>query len=233
MPSYFYKVLGGSLITGCVRLTGFLGERLPHSLPLPCSFRMCPAGAPPLHNTLALRPGPPRLHPPSLCPHHLLPAAGVARGCPTHPPTHPRLAGLDLRACILLSLCPLPFLPAAGVARGCPAHPPTHPRDAGLDRRACILLSLFPWVVMAVGSSAAGLLADHLVSSGVSVTRVRKGVQTVAFLGPVAALVMLGNPAISPPAAVACLAAALGITSLGQVGGWRAGGRAGGWACGG
>ena len=195
MPSYFYKVLGGSLITGCVRLTGFLGERLPHSLPLPCSFRMCPAGAPPLHNTLALRPGPPRLHPPSLCPHHLLPAAGVARGCP--------------------------------------AHPPTHPRDAGLDRRACILLSLFPWVVMAVGSSAAGLLADHLVSSGVSVTRVRKGVQTVAFLGPVAALVMLGNPAISPPAAVACLAAALGITSLGQVGGCRAGRRAGGWACGG
>ena len=195
MPSYFYKVLGGSLITGCVRLTGFLGERLPHSLPLPCSFRMCPAGAPPLHNTLALRPGPPRLHPPSLCPHHLLPAAGVARGCSAHPPTNPRAAGLDLRA--------------------------------------SSLLSLFPWVVMAVGSSAAGLLADHLVSSGVSVTRVRKGVQTVAFLGPVAALVMLGNPAISPPAAVACLAAALGITSLGQVGGWRAGGRAGGWACGG
>eukprot|EP00887_Chlorella_sp_A99_P000660 scaffold5.g660.t1 len=101
----------------------------------------------------------------------------------------------------------------------------------GLDLRASSFLSFIPWVVMAAGSSAAGLLADALVGAGVDVTRrgmgtavggmlqeVRKGVQTVAFLGPVLALVLLSNHSISPAAAVACMAAALGITSLGQAG---------------
>lgn len=48
---------------------------------------------------------------------------------------------------------------------------------AGVDLRASALLSFIPWLVMALGSSAAGLLADGLVRSGVSVTTVRKGVQ--------------------------------------------------------
>lgn len=51
-----------------------------------------------------------------------------------------------------------------------------------------------------------------------AVTKVRKAMQAAAFLGPVAALAVLANPAaLSPAKAVACLAAALGITSLGQV----------------
>ena len=70
--------------------------------------------------------------------------------------------------------------------------------------------------VMAVGSSAAGLLADGLVRRGVPVTTVRKRIQTVAFLGPAAALLVLANRAISPALAVACLTVALGTTSLGK-----------------
>ena len=41
--------------------------------------------------------------------------------------------------------------------------------------------------VMAIGSTTAGLLADGLVKSGMSVTRVRKLVQTIAFMVPAGA----------------------------------------------
>ena len=40
---------------------------------------------------------------------------------------------------------------------------------------------------MAIGSTTAGLLADGLVRSGMSVTNVRKLVQTIAFMVPAGA----------------------------------------------
>jgi hypothetical protein len=42
------------------------------------------------------------------------------------------------------------------------------------------------------------MLADSLVARGVSVTTVRKGVQTVAFLVPAVALLALSQPGLSP-----------------------------------
>ena len=54
------------------------------------------------------------------------------------------------------------------------------------------------------------------VRRGVPVLTVRRGIQTAAFLGPVAALMALANPAISPPLALLSMTAALGITSLGE-----------------
>ena len=63
---------------------------------------------------------------------------------------------------------------------------------------------------------SAGLLADTLVRRGMSITRVRKAVQTVAFIIPAAALLVLANPGISTTTAVACLTIALGTTSLGD-----------------
>ena len=71
---------------------------------------------------------------------------------------------------------------------------------------------------MATGSSMAGLLADTLVSRGVSVTTVRKSLQTVAFLVPAIALLVLAQPGLSPTQAVAAMTVALGTTSLGQAG---------------
>lgn len=88
----------------------------------------------------------------------------------------------------------------------------------GFDLRSSSFLSLVPWLVMAVGSSAAGFLADSLIAAGHSVTLVRKVVQSVSMLVPAVALLFLANPSISPAAAVTAMTVALGITSLGQAG---------------
>jgi ACS family sodium-dependent inorganic phosphate cotransporter/ACS family sodium-dependent inorganic phosphate cotransporter-like MFS transporter 9 len=88
----------------------------------------------------------------------------------------------------------------------------------GFDLRASSLLAFLPWLAMAVGSSASGVLADGLVAHGVPVTRVRKALQTVAFLVPAAALLLLARPGVTPGGAVACMTLALGTTSLGQAG---------------
>ncbi|KAL6765902.1 major facilitator superfamily domain-containing protein [Haematococcus lacustris] len=88
----------------------------------------------------------------------------------------------------------------------------------GFDLRSSSFMAFLPWLVMAVGSSLSGLLADSLVAGGVPLVRVRKGVQTVAFLVPAAALLLLAQPGLSPQVAVGLLTVALGTTSLGQAG---------------
>jgi ACS family sodium-dependent inorganic phosphate cotransporter/ACS family sodium-dependent inorganic phosphate cotransporter-like MFS transporter 9 len=81
------------------------------------------------------------------------------------------------------------------------------------------LMAFTPWLVMAAGSSVLGILADYLVSRvGLPVVTVRKAVQTVAFLVPAAALMVLSQPGITAEAAVMSMTAALGVTSLGQAG---------------
>jgi ACS family sodium-dependent inorganic phosphate cotransporter/ACS family sodium-dependent inorganic phosphate cotransporter-like MFS transporter 9 len=107
-------------------------------------------------------------------------------------------------------------------------QPATHPHHTpppipsqqalGFDLRASSFLSLVPWAVMAGGSSAAGFLADGLIALGHSTTRVRKVLQSVSMLVPAAALLVLADPGISPPQAVAAMTVALGMTSLGQAG---------------
>lgn len=74
--------------------------------------------------------------------------------------------------------------------------------------------------MMALGSSAAGFLADGLIGRGVPVTAVRKRLQTAAFLVPAAALMVLAQPGVAarPAAAVGAMTAALAATSLGQAG---------------
>jgi len=117
----------------------------------------------------------------------------------------------------------------------------------GLDLATSAAASLGPWLLMAVGSSASGALADWLV--GVEkwpVRRVRVTLQLVAFLVPAAALVTLAlvgggggggvgsvgvgaktaalttasskTPSLHPALAIALVATALGTTSLGQAG---------------
>ena len=87
----------------------------------------------------------------------------------------------------------------------------------GMDLRASSLMSFLPWLLMATGSSFSGVISDALVRSGkLSATAVRKIVQTVAFLGPVAPLIALAAGGLTPGQAVLAMTAALGITSLGQ-----------------
>jgi hypothetical protein len=79
-------------------------------------------------------------------------------------------------------------------------------------------MSFLPWALMAAGSSLSGLLSDALVARGAAPTAVRKAVQTVAFLGPVPPLLLLAarGGALGAAGAVACMTAALGLTSVGQ-----------------
>ena len=72
------------------------------------------------------------------------------------------------------------------------------PQALGFDVRASSIMAFLPWLVMAVGSSLSGLLADTLVARGMAVTHVRKAMQTVAFLIPAGALMFLSQPGISP-----------------------------------
>jgi len=88
----------------------------------------------------------------------------------------------------------------------------------GFDLRASSFMAFLPWLVMAVGSSLSGVLADALVARGIHVTQVRKAVQTVAFLVPAVALLVLSQPGLSPQQAVVLMTVALGTTSLGQAG---------------
>lgn len=86
----------------------------------------------------------------------------------------------------------------------------------GVDLRASAFMSFVPWLVMASGSSISGLLSDGLVRAGVKPTRVRKVIQTVAFLGPVVPLFVLAAGGLTATQAVLAMTAALGLTSVGQ-----------------
>ena len=85
-----------------------------------------------------------------------------------------------------------------------------------LSVTASSVLSLLPWVVMALGSSASGWIADGLIMKGIPVTRVRKILQTTSFLGPAGALLVLQGARSSAILSMACFIAALGLQSLGQ-----------------
>jgi ACS family sodium-dependent inorganic phosphate cotransporter/ACS family sodium-dependent inorganic phosphate cotransporter-like MFS transporter 9 len=85
-----------------------------------------------------------------------------------------------------------------------------------MDLQVSALMSFLPWLVMALGSSASGMLSDGLVARGVPATVVRKRVQTFAFLAPAAPLVALAAGGLTPAQAVGCMTAALGATSVGQ-----------------
>ncbi|KAL9271265.1 Sodium-dependent phosphate transport protein 1, chloroplastic-like protein [Drosera capensis] len=82
--------------------------------------------------------------------------------------------------------------------------------DSGL---VCVL----PWLTMAVSANFGGWIADSLVSRGVSITRVRKIMQTVGFLGPAFFLTQLSH-VDSPAMAVLCMACSQGTDAFSQSG---------------
>ena len=51
----------------------------------------------------------------------------------------------------------------------------------GLNLRNSSALAFIPWLVMAIGSSVSGILADRWLASGASVATVRKTFQSIAF----------------------------------------------------
>ncbi|CAO2162185.1 unnamed protein product [Urochloa humidicola] len=72
------------------------------------------------------------------------------------------------------------------------------------------LVCVLPWFTMAVSANVGGWIADTLVSRGVSVTTVRKIMQSIGFLGPAFFLTQLSH-VNSPAMAVLCMACSQGI----------------------
>ncbi|KAK4359513.1 hypothetical protein RND71_021742 [Anisodus tanguticus] len=67
------------------------------------------------------------------------------------------------------------------------------------------LYAVLPWLTMAVSANIGGWIADSLVRKGVSVTVIRKIMQTIGFLGPAFFLTQLSH-VDSPAMAVLCMA---------------------------
>ncbi|KAK3161018.1 hypothetical protein QOZ80_1BG0070570 [Eleusine coracana subsp. coracana] len=79
------------------------------------------------------------------------------------------------------------------------------------------LLCVLPWLTMAVFANIGGWIADTLVQRGVSVTNVRKIMQSIGFLGPALFLTLLSKVR-TPAMAVLCMACSQGSDAFSQSG---------------
>lgn len=79
------------------------------------------------------------------------------------------------------------------------------------------LFCVLPWLTMAVFSNIGGWIADTLVAKGLSVTAVRKLMQSIGFLGPAFFLTQLSH-VNSPASAVLCMACSQGTDAFSQSG---------------
>ncbi|KAK9843080.1 hypothetical protein WJX74_006724 [Apatococcus lobatus] len=87
----------------------------------------------------------------------------------------------------------------------------------GMDLMRSGFLSVLPWLTMAISANVAGWAADTMVAKGMSITKVRKIMQTIGFMGPAVFLTQLGN-VHTPGAAVACMMASQGLDACSQSG---------------
>ncbi|XP_039144328.1 probable anion transporter 3, chloroplastic [Dioscorea cayenensis subsp. rotundata] len=77
--------------------------------------------------------------------------------------------------------------------------------------------SAVPWGMMAISGYIAGAASDSLIASGYPVTRVRKIMQSIGFIGPALALLCL-KYAQTPNAAAFLMTVALSFSSFSQAG---------------
>lgn len=87
----------------------------------------------------------------------------------------------------------------------------------GLDLMKSGIYSVLPWITMAIAANIGGWVADAMVQKGVSVTRVRKIMQSIGFLGPAFFLTQLSK-VTSVKGAVACMMACQGLDACSQSG---------------
>ncbi|CAL5090329.1 unnamed protein product [Urochloa decumbens] len=79
------------------------------------------------------------------------------------------------------------------------------------------LLCVLPWLTMAVFANLGGWIADTLVQRGISITNVRKIMQSIGFLGPALFLTLLSKVQ-TPAMAVLCMACSQGSDAFSQSG---------------
>eukprot|EP01025_Chloroclados_australasicus_P039277 TRINITY_DN4059_c0_g2_i1.p1 TRINITY_DN4059_c0_g2~~TRINITY_DN4059_c0_g2_i1.p1 ORF type:complete len:491 (+),score=64.78 TRINITY_DN4059_c0_g2_i1:26-1474(+) len=91
-------------------------------------------------------------------------------------------------------------------------------KQLGFNLRDSSLSSLLPWLVMAIGSTVMGTLADKLLQMGYSLRKVRVGIQSVSYVGMAASIFMMANESIGKSTAIALLMIILGFKSMGNAG---------------
>ncbi|KAK9280134.1 hypothetical protein L1049_013821 [Liquidambar formosana] len=79
------------------------------------------------------------------------------------------------------------------------------------------LFCVLPWLTMAIFANIGGWIADTLVSKGLSITSVRKIMQSIGFLGPAFFLTQLSHVK-TPALAVLCMACSQGSDAFSQSG---------------
>ncbi|XP_072965911.1 probable anion transporter 4, chloroplastic isoform X2 [Typha angustifolia] len=79
------------------------------------------------------------------------------------------------------------------------------------------LFCVLPWLTMAVFANIGGWIADTLVGKGLSITTVRKIMQSIGFLGPAFFLTQLSHVR-TPALAVLCMACSQGSDAFSQSG---------------
>ncbi|KAH9324407.1 hypothetical protein KI387_004585, partial [Taxus chinensis] len=79
------------------------------------------------------------------------------------------------------------------------------------------LWCVLPWFTMALMSNLGGWIADTLVSRGISITTVRKIMQSIGFLGPAFFLTQLSNVK-SPAMGILCMTCSQGCDAFSQSG---------------
>lgn len=87
----------------------------------------------------------------------------------------------------------------------------------GVDLSQVGLYTILPWLAMFLMANVAGWVADKLIESGLSVTFVRKLMQTIGFLGPTIFLSLIGSVS-SAPQAITYMCCALGLNAFALAG---------------
>ena len=87
----------------------------------------------------------------------------------------------------------------------------------GVDLSQVGLYTILPWLAMFLMANVAGWVADKLIEAGLSVTFVRKLMQTIGFLGPTIFLSLIGSVS-SAPQAIAYMCCALGLNAFALAG---------------
>ncbi|CAN8071849.1 unnamed protein product [Agarophyton chilense] len=90
-------------------------------------------------------------------------------------------------------------------------------RQLGFDLAASSFLSILPWLAMFISANLGGLIADALRSGGMSLTAVRKTMQSIGFLGPAFFLALVASTE-NPSLAVFYMTSALALGSFSQSG---------------
>ncbi|CDF77473.1 unnamed protein product [Chondrus crispus] len=90
-------------------------------------------------------------------------------------------------------------------------------QQLGFDLAASSFLSVMPWLAMFVSANAGGFIADAMRARNISITTVRKTMQSIGFLGP-AAFLALVSTTTDPAMAVTYMTTALALGSFSQSG---------------